>query len=149
MRKSMLFDGSEPCLALYSSLISHFCHFRKTLKNPCKKGCQKSLIFVQKRDLGAQGSIDSTILGDFWGFKKSLIFGCRSWASKIRKKSVHGVLWRRFAVKDGESRIVGARQGPPGSRLFARSKQFLRLEIRLINDLRDLTRLGPVARRIL
>ena len=32
MRKSKVFDGSEPRLALYSSLITHFRNFRKILK---------------------------------------------------------------------------------------------------------------------
>ena len=66
------FDGSEPRLALYSSLISHFCHFRKNRKNRCQKGSQKSLFLVQKPTLGAPGAIDSTIFDNFWWWAKRI-----------------------------------------------------------------------------
>ena len=46
MRKSMNFDGSEPRLALYSSLILHFCHFRKKWKKRSKTGGQKSCFLI-------------------------------------------------------------------------------------------------------
>ena len=41
MWKSEVFDGSEPRLVLYSSLITHFRRFRKKSKNRCQKGAQK------------------------------------------------------------------------------------------------------------
>ena len=39
-RKSKVFDGSEARLALYSSLISHFRHFRIIFEKLMKKGAQ-------------------------------------------------------------------------------------------------------------
>ena len=65
MHKSMICYGSESRLALYSSLFHTFAIFRKRQKINVEKACSKSSFLVQKRDLGAQGSIDLTILGDF------------------------------------------------------------------------------------
>ena len=50
MHTSMLFDGSEPRLALYSSLISHFRHFRKISKK-LRKMVAKSYAIWSKNDL--------------------------------------------------------------------------------------------------
>ena len=74
MRKSMNFDGSEPRLALYSSLILHFCHFRKISKNLCKKGCQKLSFLVQKPALGAQGPSDSAFFDDLGELENHCFF---------------------------------------------------------------------------
>ena len=63
--KSKVFDGSEPRLALYSSLISHFCNFRKKSKNRCQKGAQKLWFLIQNATLDAQGSIYPTFFDDF------------------------------------------------------------------------------------
>ena len=73
MRKSKVFDGSEPRLALYSSLILHFRPFRKKSKNRCQKGSQKFRILVQKLILGAPGTSQGSILR---------IFGCLRLTSK-------------------------------------------------------------------
>ena len=78
MRKSKVFDGPEPRLALYSSLITHFRRFRKKSKNRCKKGCQKLSFLVQKPALGAQGPIDSAFFDDLGELEKSSFFGNRS-----------------------------------------------------------------------
>ena len=43
----MLFDGSEPRLALYSSLISHFRNFQEKPKNEAEQGL-KSYVFWSK-----------------------------------------------------------------------------------------------------
>ena len=48
MRKWKVFDGSEPRLALYSSLISHFRHFRKNTKKTVSKGIPK-VMFLDAR----------------------------------------------------------------------------------------------------
>ena len=57
MRKSMLFDSSKPRLAFYSSLISHFWHFRKTSKIDAKRDA-KSLLFLSKnRPWAPQGRL--------------------------------------------------------------------------------------------
>jgi len=74
MRKWKVFDGSEPRLALYSSLISHFFDFRKGLKNRCQKGGQKLSFLVQNATLDAQGSIYPTFFDDFEKYEKSMIF---------------------------------------------------------------------------
>ena len=90
MPKSMIFDCSEPRLALYSSLISHFCHFRKTSKNRCKKGCQKLSFLVPKPALAAQGPIDSAFFDDLGELEKSTFFGNRSGSQKNRKNCAKG-----------------------------------------------------------
>ena len=75
MQKSMFFfDGSEPRLALYSSLVSHFGNFCKKLKSVCKKGSQKCCFLVQIRAVGATGSIDSAIFDVLEVFEKSMFF---------------------------------------------------------------------------
>ena len=74
MRKWEVFDGSEPRLALYSSLISHFFDFRKGLKNRCQKGGEKLSFLVQNATLDAQGSIYPTFFDDFEKYEKSMIF---------------------------------------------------------------------------
>ena len=90
MRKSKVFDGSEPRLALYSSLITHFRRFRKKSKNRCQKGAQKLCFFVQKRASDAAGSINSAIGSVFGRFQKSLFFCCRSERPKIMKNQSVG-----------------------------------------------------------
>ena len=90
MRKSKVFNGSEPRLALYSSLISHIHHFWKQSKNQWKKGPRKSCFLIQKRALDAKGSIEGTIFLDFSWFEKSLIFQCHEGASKNPQKSSPG-----------------------------------------------------------
>ena len=75
MRKSKVFDdGSEPRLALYPSLISHFFDFRKKLKIRCQKGSQKLSFLVQNETLDGQGSIYPTFFDDFEKYEKSMIF---------------------------------------------------------------------------
>ena len=74
MRKSKVFDGSEPRLALYSSLISHFFDFRKRSKNRCQKGGEKLSFLIQNATLDAQGSIYPTFFDDFGKYEKSMIF---------------------------------------------------------------------------
>ena len=69
-------------------LVSHFRNFGTKLKNRC----HKAAYWCQNLGWGAHGSIDSTILMDFWGFQKIFIFGYRFWASKIRLKSIHGLI---------------------------------------------------------
>ena len=102
-RKSMVFDGSEPRLALYSSLISHFRHFWKNSKKRCQKGGQKSCFLIPKPTFGAQGSIESAILAVFRGFEKSLIFRRLFWVPKNRKKCSEdrpgsSLLWKRGSL---------------------------------------------------
>ena len=83
MRKWKVFDGSEPRLALYSSLISHFFDFRKKLKIRCQKGSQKLSFLVQTETLNGQGSIYPTFFDDFEKYEKSVIFWCRSGRQKV------------------------------------------------------------------
>ena len=64
-RESKVFDDSEPRLALYSSLITHFRNFLKKNEKPMPKGMPKVLFFVQKQTLGGLGLMDSAILVDF------------------------------------------------------------------------------------
>ena len=74
MPKCMLFDGLEPRLALYSSLISHFRHFQKMSKNQCKKGIQISCFLMQNWDFWTPRSIDSALLVVFGRCRKIVIF---------------------------------------------------------------------------
>ena len=83
IRKWEVFDSSEPRLALYSSLISHFFDFRKRLKNRCQKGGQKLSFLIQNATLDAQGSIYPTFFYDFGKYEKSMIFRCRSGRRKV------------------------------------------------------------------
>ena len=75
MWNSKVFDGSEPRLALYSSLISHFRIFWKKSKNRCQKGGQKLNFLMKKRSLGAKGSIVSVIFDFLLRSKHNGFFG--------------------------------------------------------------------------
>ena len=55
MRKSKVFDGSEPRLALYSSLITHFCHFRKTQKINAKRDAQNRVFGSENEPWAPKG----------------------------------------------------------------------------------------------
>ena len=88
MQKWMVFDGSEPRLALYSSLISHFRHFQKMSKNQCKKGIQISCFLMQNWDFWTPRSIDSAILVVFGRCRKILIFYVGLGRPKNDKKSI-------------------------------------------------------------
>ena len=82
MPKSKVFDSSEPRLALYSSLILHFRHFRTISKKQCKKAYKKLLSLVQKPALGAQGLIDSAFFDDLGELETSQFFGNGSGSQK-------------------------------------------------------------------
>ena len=82
----MLFDGLEPRLALYSSLISHFRHFGKMSKNQCKKGLQNSCFLMKDWYFWTPGSFDSAISVVFGAISKNRNFLCRSWEAKKREK---------------------------------------------------------------
>ena len=109
----MLFDGSEPRFALYSSLISHFRRFLKKSKNRCQKGPEKSCFLIQNRSLDAPGSIDSAIWVVFGRFEKTLVFGCRTRVSKkMRKINFECVLVPIAGF--GSSRCGGRGEGREG-----------------------------------
>ena len=88
MQKWMLFDGSEPRLALYSLLISHFRHFQKRLKNQCKKGLHNSCFFMKDWYFWTPGSFDSVILVVFGRYRKIVFFLCRTMEVQKREKSI-------------------------------------------------------------
>ena len=138
MRKSKLFDCSTPRFVLYSLLILHFCHFRKTSKNRCKKGCQKLSFLVPKPALAAQGPIDSAFFDDLGELEKSSFFGNSSgsqtnlenWAEGRQKApnpapSIRRGWWfmpagspgRPRARPESRKRPIGKRQkGPEGKK---------------------------------
>ena len=70
----MLFDGSEPRLALYSSLISHFRHFQKMSKNQCKKVSKFHAFLMLNWDFWTPRSIESALLVVFGRCRKIVIF---------------------------------------------------------------------------
>ena len=84
----MLFGGSEPRLALYSSLISHFRHFQKRLKKQCKKSLQNSCFLMKNWYFWTPGSFDSAILVVFGRYRKSFFFLCRTMEVQKREKSI-------------------------------------------------------------
>ena len=90
MRKWEVFDDSEPRLVLYSSLISHFCHFQKRSENQCKKGCHKLSFLIQKPALGAHWPIDFAFFEDLGELEKSKFFGNRSRHQKNRENCAKG-----------------------------------------------------------
>ena len=86
MRKSKLFDGSKPRLALYSSLISHFCTFWKKLKNQCQNVLQKFCFLIKKNEpWPPQGRLILQFLSIFGDSKIRCFFYFASEAPKIRK----------------------------------------------------------------
>ena len=111
MLKLMLFDGSEPCLALYSSLISHFRHFQKRSKNQCKQ-ISKVMFFDEKLTLGRPRLIYSPIFAVCWWFEKLVFFLIQNWTIKKKKKKTEDEPRSVFAVKYGS--LVPAR-GPQGA----------------------------------
>ena len=71
MRKWEVFDGSEPRLALYSSLITHFRHFPKKTKS-MPKDTPKGWLFGPKP---GRASVDWFCdLGRFWVMSENLNF---------------------------------------------------------------------------
>ena len=88
MQKIMLFDGLEPRLASYSSLISHFRHFQKLSKNQCKKGIQIQYLLMQNWDFWTPISIDSALLVVFGRCRKIVIFYVGLGRPKNDKKSI-------------------------------------------------------------
>ena len=61
MRKSKVFDGSEPRLALYSCLFHTFAIFEKSRKINGKRESQGRAFWYKKGVLGVTGPIDSVI----------------------------------------------------------------------------------------
>ena len=86
MQKWIVFDGSEPRLALYSSLFSHFFDFRKRSKNRCQKGRQKLSFLVQNATLDAPRVDLSDVFGRFAKLRKIDDFSVSLWTSKSRLK---------------------------------------------------------------
>ena len=86
----MFFDDSEPRLALYSSLISHFRHFQKRSKNQCKRGFQNSCFLMKNWYFWTPGSFDSAISVIFGRYRKILIFYVGPGRLKNEKNSILG-----------------------------------------------------------
>ena len=109
MPKCMLFDGLEPRLALYSSLISHFRHFQKMSKNQCKKRIQISCFLMQNWDFWTPRSIDSALLVVFGRCRKIVIFYVGLGRPKNYKNSI--------LSRPRDPRVTpGIAQGSPGDR---------------------------------
>ena len=104
----MVFDGSEPRLALYSSLISHFRNFRKKLKNRCQNGSENPSELVQKSTLGWLLAPDCRLFRLLEQCQKMLEFRSRLGRPKNRKSLPKG--------RQKELRMLtGSYFGQPGS----------------------------------
>ena len=85
MRKWKVFDSSKRRLALYSSLISHFCHFRKIPKNRCRNGHQNHRKLVQNPTWRRPVAIDSSIFVVLERCKKHVFLIRFPWPKKCEK----------------------------------------------------------------
>ena len=72
-RRCPIFDRPEQRLALYSSLITHFRHFWKILKNRCKNVPKSRAFLWTIEPLGPQGRVFFWFLRFFWWSERSLI----------------------------------------------------------------------------
>ena len=74
--KSMLFYGSEPRLALYSSLKAQFRHFRKNIKKWSQKGSSKVVFCSSRFSCGR-------LMNDWL---------CNVWGSRVIRKLVKDIV---------------------------------------------------------
>ena len=90
MRKSKVFDGSEPRLALYSSLITHFRRFRKKSKNRCQKEPKSRGFCSKNRPWALQGRLILPFWSIFEDSKNHCFFDVVLGRQKIDKNRALG-----------------------------------------------------------
>ena len=148
MRKSKVFDGSEPRLALYSSLITHFRHFRKNRKIDAKRE-PKSIVFCSKNGpLALQGRLILSFWSIFEDSKNHCFFDVVLGRQKIDKNRALGRQRPKTSLRvlaEWEPGGILWSPGLPGRRPL--SKIFKEYKGSRIAK-QTLTRHGPLARRI-
>ena len=98
MRKSKVFDGSEPRLALYSSLITHtFAVFGKSRKLNAKSEHKSRGFWSKNRSWAPQGRLILPFLSIFGDSKTRCFFDADSGGPKISKNRPPGVKFQFHA----------------------------------------------------
>ena len=87
MQNSSLFEGPEPRLALYSSLILQFLWFSEGVQKHDKMVSKKRCFFIINHAPGFPWWVKFMFFRDFWWYWKSVIFSCHHEAPKNDKKN--------------------------------------------------------------